>query len=89
MVEKSGRGKGTTAEHGMQPRFRGLPEATGSAGGGPLGQRCQHNTKMAHPMHNKQDEPAEPKPAKDPVGQARSYEDIRSRIGKGTKKLPK
>ena len=63
---------------------------SGSAGGGPLGQRCHHNTKMAaHPMHNKQDEPAEPRPPKEVVGQARSYDDIRSRIGKGATRLPK
>lgn len=56
-------------------------------GGGPLGQRCHCNTKMGHPMHIKHEEPMESKPPpKDPVGQAKSYEDIRSRIGKGKPK---
>ena len=55
-------------------------------GGGPLGQRCHHNTKMGHPMHVKHDEPMEPKPPKTVVGQAKSYDDIRARIGKSKPK---
>ncbi len=53
-------------------------------GGGPLGQRCHHNTK-SHPMHVKHDEPMESKPAKEPVPQAKGYDEIRARIGKGKK----
>ena len=53
-------------------------------GGGPLGQRYHHNTK-SHPMHVKPDEPMEPKPAKEPVPQAKGYDEIRARIGKGEK----
>ena len=55
-------------------------------GGGPLGQQCHHNTKMGHPMHTKHEE-AEPKPPKDVIGQAKSYDDIRARIGKSKPKL--
>ena len=37
-------------------------------------------------MHVKHDEPMEPKPPKDVVGQAKSYDDIRARIGKSKPK---
>ena len=54
-------------------------------GGGPLGQRCHHNTK-SHLMHVKHDEePMEAKAAKEPVPTAKGYEEIRARIGKGKK----
>ena len=43
---------------------------------------------MGHPMHTAA-QPMEPKPPKDPAGQAKSYDDIRARIGKGATKLPK
>ena len=48
-----------------------------------LGQRCGHKQATMQP---KVQPPEPPKPAKDYVGEAKDYNSIRARIGKGTKK---